>query len=465
MSIATQTFSGITFTTAKPQITFINAPVVDSSTTNLNQFNNIGAIAVSIAGGLSYVLAVASSDYASSSNLTVTVQDDAASDAWWAALPPVTVPPASANVTFFVFDKPPSSKQVVTVMKGAYEFNTDFTSAKLTLPKSVTSQWSDFKKVQAILVPLYATATIPATTAAGAPPASQLSAIQVFTSDGSKFSATFSAGNMQMTTAMLPNTQSIAVVYDTLGTYNIALSNAFETLYQTLQDAAVQYASANQITTSDDAGITASAAAIANQILASNVTGIAFQPGTDAYAKAADVLTFVVKQILNDVCAGSKANCVTPFTPNALATNTSTDCSQGSGAQVMCTPYMANVYRMNAMLRENVSTLGEQINVALGASASSGNVTARMITATQTYGLQNKNSAAIIQNVVNECKTTYMRVILFCGAALFVCVMNIVTAFFMAPRSGFQRFLAFLFKFLYIASFAAVVVFCTTTKS
>jgi len=464
MSIATQTFQGITFTTARPTITFNNAPIADSSTTNLNQFNNIGAIAVSIAGGNSYVLAVTSSDYASSSNLTVTVQDDAVAEVWWTALPSVTG--ATANVTFFVLDKPPSSKQVVTALNGAYTFSADLTSVSFTLPKSVTTPWSDFTRIQAVLVPVYATTTIPATTAASGSANNQLSAIQVFTSDGSKFSATFSAGNMPMTAAMLPNTQSVAVVYDNNSTYTIAVSNAFETLYQTLQDAAVQYASANQITTSDDAGITTSAAAIANQILASNVTGVAFQPGSDAYAKAADVLTFVVKQILNDVCAaGNKANCVTPFTANPLAAPTSTDCSQGPGAQVMCTPYMANVYRMNAMLRENVSTLGEQINTALGASASSGNVAARMITATQTYGLQNKNSAAIIQNVVNDCKTTYMRVILFCGAALFVCVMNIVTAFFMAPRSGFQRFLAFLFMFLYVASFAAVVVFCTTTKS
>ena len=422
---------------------------------SIQGYSTIGAISID-----NYVLTVTNTALASNA-LTLNIYADDASNAWWQSVnatnKSVTV---TKNVTIFVYDTPPASKTVASMLKPTTGFNTTQRTVNIALPYATVSTW-DLRRLQALILPgvVY---NYPI-----------FSAIDVNTSDNTMFMVTLNVSSVQTD---ISNAQNVLVVYNTGASYTTTVNSNFTSLVDTIRAVVSQYLqdpkNASVLTNVTESSVATLSGNIASSLLLDHqIGGIVFQVGSDAYNKAVDVLTYVVKQMINDVMCNTTAqpNQCGQVDPKyqSLANTTALSGSQCgiNSSDVFCSPFMANVYNQNVVIKENINYLQQQIDDIIGQGTQNVSVANAMAAQSQTYQIQNRNIVGAVEGIINSCKTTHTKIIVYCGAILFVCVMNIVVSFFINAENKFYKFIAFFFLFAYIASFTVVVVFGTTTKS
>jgi hypothetical protein len=409
------------------------------STLNINlrrqssvDVNRVGALGL---GGRT-VLAVIQSDVdQTTADLTLSVANTAeASSALAAANSNSNSTTASAVV--FLWDK----NAIQTTQFSTGNFSADATSVTLTInPTAPNGQVWDFTRIAGIVFPAIA-----------------MRPSKVLLMSQNTIRCVFD------NPAVAPNSNaaaSIVLAYNSLASYNIVYEDVTTTFYAKvagLVDAAIAKSPATFATINANtiSGITQMAQTIAVQAILQGYAGTTFDVTSTVGMTAVNLMKNVVLEII--------------ITKRAAAAGASVDGSYTAKTANcgvnQCSDRIAQVFKTNDSAKSNIAAYNRDISALIGDYVSNTGIATQIASKSEAYKSQNRVTGEAVTNVVSQCKAVYIRILLYSGAVLLGCILNLVVSFFIQSDTKFSRFLAVFFMFVYVCAFAVVIVLGSTTR-
>lgn len=271
------------------------------------------------------------------------------------------------------------------------------------------------------------------------------------------------------------NTDTVMLVYHKTQSFSNIVSNASANLYEKLATLVDKYILALGTTIGKDTtaeGIKSIVTQVTDSIIAETDPILYSKKDSEEFTKTFDVMFFVVKQLIfsrrekcttGDVTGVCNYQLTTFQSPTAnVSTGVVTGATCTSVSPYFCVPFMQELYTVNTLVSQNILTMTNQINNAMGKYSGSTKMSGDMITRAETIRLQNKSVAGIVRDVVSKSKRAYVRGLIVAMVALGVCVFNIALIFL--TSGSVQQFVSQLMLLVYMVGFVIIVVVGTTVK-